>query len=81
VIKTIVGAIVITADSDGAEPIICNVCNFFNGVGLLLPPYETLSVLWERQAKGADPTKEELLRKYESDHAATADKMIGQLLK
>jgi hypothetical protein len=50
-------------------------------VGLLIPPYATLSVLWERQAKGANRTKDELLRKYESDHAETADKMIGQLLK
>jgi multimeric flavodoxin WrbA len=76
-----VGGVVITGDSDGAEHIIGNLCNFFNAVGLLVPPYATLSVLWERQAKGKDPTKEELLKKYESDYAETADKMIGQLLK
>jgi multimeric flavodoxin WrbA len=76
-----VGGIVITGDSDGAEHIIGNLCNFFNAVGLLIPPYATLSVLWERQAKGKDPTKEELLQKYESDYAETADKMIRQLLK
>jgi hypothetical protein len=28
-----------------------------------------------------DPTKEELLRKYESDYAGTADRMIDQLLR
>jgi multimeric flavodoxin WrbA len=76
-----VGGIVITGDSDGAEHIIGNLCNFFNAVGLLIPPYATLSVLWERQAKGKEPTKEELLKKYESDYAETADKMIRQLLK
>jgi multimeric flavodoxin WrbA len=76
-----VGGVVITGDSDGAEHIIANLCNFFNAVGLLVPPYATLSVLWERQAKGKDPTKEELLQKYESDYAETADKMIRQLLK
>jgi multimeric flavodoxin WrbA len=76
-----VGGIVITGDSDGAEHIIGNICNFFNAVGLLIPPYATLSVLWERQAKGKNPTKEELLKKYESDYAETADKMIRQLLK
>jgi multimeric flavodoxin WrbA len=75
------GGIVITGDSDGAEHIIGNLCNFFNAVGLLIPPYATLSVLWERQAKGKEPTKEELLRKYELDYAETADKMISQLLK
>lgn len=75
------GGIVITGDSDGAEHIIGNLCNFFNAVGLLIPPYATLSVLWERQAKGSNRTKDELLRKYESDYAETADKMIRQLLK
>lgn len=76
-----VGGIVITGDSDGAEHVIGNLCNFFNAVGLLVPPYATLSVLWKRQAKDESPTKEELLRKYESDYAETADKMIRQLLK
>lgn len=74
-----VGGIVITGDSDGAQQIIGNLCNFFNAVGLLIPPYATLSVLWDRQAKSADPSKEELLRKYESDYAKTADKMIEQM--
>lgn len=76
-----VGGIVITGDSDGAEHIIGNLCNFFNAVELLIPPYATLSVLWDGQAKDKEPTKEELLGKYESDYAETADKMIRQLLK
>ena len=75
------GGLVITGDSDGAEHIIGNICNFFNAVGMLIPPYGTLSVLWERQAKDKNPTKDELLSKYESDYADTADKMIRQLLK
>lgn len=76
-----VGGVVITGDSDGAEHIIGNICNFFNAVGLLIPPYATLSVLWERQAKDKKPTKEVLLHKYESAYAGTADRMIRQLLK
>lgn len=75
-----VGGIVITGDSDGAQQIIGNLCNFFNGIGLLIPPYATLSVLWDRQRKGATPSKEELLQKYEADYTATADKMVHQLL-
>lgn len=75
-----VGGIVITGDSDGSQHVIGMLANFLNGIGLLIPPYATLSVLWERQAKGADPTKEELLRKYESDYAGTADRMTRQLL-
>lgn len=75
-----VGGIVLTGDSDGAQHVIGNLCNFFNAVGLLVPPYATLSVLWERQAKGEHPSREELLEKYESDYAGTADRMIRQLL-
>lgn len=74
------GAIVITGDSDGAQHIIGNLCNFFNAVGLLVPPYATLSVLWERQAKGKTPTREELMRKYEDDYAESADRLVRQLL-
>jgi len=33
-----VGGVVITGDSDGAEHVIGNLCNFFNAVGLLIPP-------------------------------------------
>lgn len=61
--------------------VIGNVSDFFNALGVVLPPYGTLSVLWERQAKGADPTKQELLQKYESDYADAADKMVGQMVK
>ncbi len=74
-----VAGIVVTGDSDGSQHIIGNLCNFFNGVGLLVPPYATLTVLWDRQAKSEKPSKAELLRKYESDYAKTADRMIAQL--
>lgn len=76
-----VGGIVITGDSDGAQHIIGTLSNFFNALGVLVPPFGTLSVLWERQAKGADPTREELLQKYEADYAGTADRMCDQLVR
>jgi len=76
-----VGGIVITGDSDGAQHIIANLSNFFNAVGLALPPYTTLSVLWGKQAKGVKTTKGELLKKYEDEYRSTAEKMIGQILK
>jgi len=75
------GGIVITGDSDGAEHVIGNIGNFFNAIGLLIPPYATFSVLWDDQAKDKDTPKEQLLKKYESDYADTADKMIQQLLE
>jgi multimeric flavodoxin WrbA len=76
-----VGGIVITGDSDGAQTVIGNLCNFFNAIGLLIPPFATLSVLWEGQAKGKDTSREELMRKYEADYAGAADKMITQLIE
>jgi multimeric flavodoxin WrbA len=76
-----VAGVVITGDSDGAQHVIGNLCNFCNAIGLLVPPYATLSVLWERQAKNAHPTEDELLRKYEADYGKTADRMIDQLVR
>jgi multimeric flavodoxin WrbA len=76
-----VGGIVITGDSDGAQQIIGNLCNFLNAIGVLVPPYATLSALWEKQAKGEETTREELLRKYEEDYASTADRMIRQMMR
>lgn len=75
------GGIVITGDSDGAQQIIGHICNFFNAIGLAVPPYATFSVLWEKQAKHESPTREELMHKYETDYASTADRMIAQLVK
>lgn len=76
-----VGGIVITGDSDGAQHIIANIANFFNAVGVMLPPFATLSVLWDGQKKGAETSRKELLAKYEKDYAKTADTMVDQLLK
>lgn len=75
-----VGGIVVTGDSDGAEHIIGNISNFFNAVGLLLPPYTTLTVLWKGQEKGAKTTRKQLLKKYEDEYAKTADTMVKQFL-
>jgi multimeric flavodoxin WrbA len=75
-----VAGIVITGDSDGAQHVIGNLCNFFNALGVTVPPYATLSVLWERQSKGSDVSRAELMQKFEQDYTATADKMIAQLV-
>lgn len=76
-----VAGIVITGDSDGAEQIIGILSNFFNAIGLLLPPYGTLSVLSDKQKKGDIRSREELLQLYEKEYAKTADKMAGQLIR
>ena len=76
-----VGGVVITGDSDGAQHIIADVANFYNAIGVIFPPYSTLSVMYDGQAKGAKTTREELLKKYEEDYTSTAEKMVSQLLK
>ena len=73
--------IVVTGGSDGAEHIIGNIANFANSVGMVFPPYATLTVLWEGHEKGADTSAVELLKKYEKDYAKTADTMADELLK
>ena len=73
--------IVITGDSDGAQHVIGNVSNFCLALGLLVPPFATLSVLWERQAKGQTPTREELFQKYENDYRSPAEQMTQQLIR
>ncbi len=76
-----VAGVVITGDSDGAEQLIGHFANFFNAVGLIFPPYATLSVLWDGQAKGKKTSRLDLLKKYEEEYAQTADKMADQLIK
>ncbi|OKL39645.1 flavodoxin family protein [Pontibacter flavimaris] len=76
-----VGGVVITGDSDGAQHVIANISNFFNAVGVLMPPFSTLSVLWEKQKKGAETTRDELMEKYRKDYQETAEKMARQLVK
>jgi multimeric flavodoxin WrbA len=73
--------IIITGDSDGAEQIIGILSNFLNAIGITVPSYCTLSVLWEGHKKDNSRPKPELLKKYNDDYTPTADKMIKQLLK
>ena len=76
-----VAGVIITGDSDGAQTIIANISNFLNAIGMLMPPYCSLSVLWEGQQKGASTSREELLSKYKQDYDATAAKMAEQLIR
>ncbi|NEU08028.1 flavodoxin family protein [Flavihumibacter sp. R14] len=76
-----VGGIIITGDSDGAQHITGNISNFLNAIGVVFPPYSTLSVLWEGQEKGATTSREELMRKYRDEYTDAAEKMIDQLMK
>jgi multimeric flavodoxin WrbA len=74
------GGIVITGDSDGAQHIIGSFSNFFNAMGVTLPPYCTLSVLGEEHIKGAKTTRGELMAKYEKEYSETAENMAKGLV-
>jgi multimeric flavodoxin WrbA len=73
------GGIVITGDADGAQHIIGSISNFFNALGVTLPPYCTLSVLSQDHAKGSKATRDELMAKYEKNYAETATTMAKGL--
>lgn len=75
------GGIIITGDSDGAQHLIGNIANFYNAIGIVLPPFASLSVLWEGQKKGGTATRDQLMEKYRMDYTSTAQTMISQLLK
>ncbi|MDB5119275.1 MAG: Multimeric flavodoxin WrbA-like protein [Sphingobacteriales bacterium] len=76
-----VAGIIITGDSDGSQHIIGNISNFLNAIGVVIPPYATLSVQSTQLAKGAKTSKNELFEIFEKEYSKAADKMIDYLLK
>jgi multimeric flavodoxin WrbA len=66
-----VAGIIVTRDSDGAEHIIGNLANFFIALGLTIPQFETLAVLWPGFAKKSKKSKEEKLRYLEDNYKST----------
>ena len=56
-----VAGIIVTGDSDGVEHIIDNLTNFLIALGLTIPSFGTLTVLWSGFAKKSDKNKEEKL--------------------
>lgn len=74
------GAILITGDSDGAQHIIGTISNFFNALGIVIPPYGSVPVLWEGQKKGSKASREELIEKYKKDYSSTVDTLIEGML-
>ncbi|MDQ3089801.1 MAG: flavodoxin family protein [bacterium] len=75
------GGIIVTGDSDGAEYIVGNISNFFNNIGITIPPYCNLTVLWSGQGKDKQSSKKELLAKYKKDYSKSAETMVSQLKK
>ncbi|GEP98488.1 flavodoxin family protein [Chitinophaga cymbidii] len=74
-----VGGIIITGDSDGAQHIIGTIGNFYNAIGLQLPPFATLSVMIKEHGKDQYPSEEQLLKIYREKYDKTARKMAQAL--
>lgn len=45
------GGVIITGDSDGVEHITGNIANFFSCIGITVPAYCSLGVIWEGHSK------------------------------
>ena len=75
-----IGGLIITGDADGVENITDNLANFFLTMGITMPPYTSLGVLWDGHAKGSGKTKEDLLQYYNDVYSGYAKKMADYLL-
>lgn len=42
-----IGGVIVTEDSDGVEHITGNIANFFCSIGIAVPPYTSLGVIWK----------------------------------
>lgn len=76
-----IGGVLVTGDSDGVEHITGNIANFFCSVGVTVPPYTSLGVIWEGHAKDAKKTKPQLLQYYKRMYGKDAKAMAESLKK
>ena len=76
-----IGGVIVTGDSDGVEHITGNIANFFCSIGVTVPPYTSLGVIWEGHAKDAKKTKAQLLKYYNDNYAEDAQAMAESLKK
>lgn len=75
------GGIVVTGDSDGVESVTGNIANFFCSLGVTVPAYCSVGVLWEGHAKGKKQTRERLLQYYEKEYSQDAASMASSFKK
>ena len=76
-----IGGVIVTGDSDGVEHVTGNVANFFCSIGVTVPSYTSLGVIWEGHAKDAKKTKTQLLNYYKRTYAKDAEAMAESLKK
>ena len=76
-----IGGIIVTGDSDGVEHITGNIANFFCSIGVTVPPYTSLGVMWDGHAKDAKKNKPQLLQYYKQMYGKDAQAMAESLKK
>jgi multimeric flavodoxin WrbA len=75
------GGVIITGDSDGVEHTTANIFNFFTSIGIAIPPYTSLGVIWEGHAKKEKKSKTQLLKYYKKEYSKDANAMAESLAK
>lgn len=76
-----IGGVIVTGDSDGVEHITGNIANFFCSIGVTVPPYTSLGVIWEGHAKNTTITKAQILKYYKTNYEKDAQAMAESLKK
>ncbi|WP_343697904.1 flavodoxin family protein [Flavobacterium sp.] len=76
-----IGGVIVTGDSDGVEHITGNIANFFCSIGVTVPPYTSLGVIWEGHSKDAKKTKSQLQKYYKRMYHKDALAMAESLKK
>lgn len=66
------GGMIITGDSDGVEHVTGNISNFFCSLGITVPAYGSLGVIWEGHAKEKKQTKANLIKYYRKEYSQDA---------
>lgn len=76
-----IGGVLVTGDADGVEHITGNIANFFCSVGITVPAYTSLGVIWEGHSKDSKKTKAQLQQYYEKNYHEDAQAMAKSLKK
>lgn len=76
-----IGGVIVTGDSDGVEHITGNIANFFCSIGITVPPYTALGVIWEGHSKESKKTKTQLQKYYRRFYHKDAKAMAESLKK
>lgn len=75
------GGMIITGDSDGVEHVTGNIANFLCSIGVTIPAYASLGVIYQGHAKGKRTAKATLLKHYEKEYSQDAEAMAKSFVK